>query len=65
MISATHLKQAFFVALFLHVTNLQAEPLPAVTNKLTAAMSDQPRYENLPLFNPEVAPLVRTGSRDF
>ncbi|WP_235590032.1 tetratricopeptide repeat protein [Burkholderia cenocepacia] len=32
--------------------SVQAGPLTTVTNKLTAAMSDQPRYEKLPLLNP-------------
>ncbi|MGC3025095.1 DUF6396 domain-containing protein [Burkholderia sp. DN3021] len=41
-----------YVTIFLHATSVQAGPLIALTNKLTAAMSEQPRYEKLPLFNP-------------
>ena len=40
------------VALFLAVTSAQAGPLTFLTHKLTAAMSDLPRDEKLPLFNP-------------
>ena len=32
--------------------NAQAGPLTSLTNKLTVTMSDLPRYEKLPLFNP-------------
>ncbi|WP_230943954.1 tetratricopeptide repeat protein [Burkholderia diffusa] len=38
--------------LCLHVSGAQAGPLTTLTDKLTAAMSDLPRYEKLPLFNP-------------
>ncbi|WP_244137958.1 DUF6396 domain-containing protein [Burkholderia sp. BCC0398] len=40
------------MSLCLFAVSVQAGPLTTVTNKLTAAMSDQPRYEKLPLFNP-------------
>jgi hypothetical protein len=39
-------------AVLLHAASVQAGPLTHLTNKLTAAMSDLPRYEKLPLFNP-------------
>ncbi len=44
--------RAFFATLFLLAASAQAEPLTLLTHKLTAAMSDLPRYERLPLFNP-------------
>ncbi|CAG2362839.1 putative lipoprotein [Burkholderia sola] len=39
-------------ALFVHAIHAHAGPLTTLTNKLIPAMSDQPRYEKLPLFNP-------------
>jgi TPR repeat protein len=41
-----------FVALSLSAVCAQARPLTALSNKLTVAMSDLPRYEKLPLFDP-------------
>ncbi|WP_321902853.1 SEL1-like repeat protein [Burkholderia cenocepacia] len=38
--------------LCLLASSVQAGPLIASTTKLTGAVSDQPRYERLPLFNP-------------
>ncbi|WP_322026843.1 DUF6396 domain-containing protein [Burkholderia sp. BCC1977] len=40
------------MGLCLCAVSVQAGPLTALTNKLTAAKSDLPRYEKLPLFNP-------------
>jgi len=42
----------FFVTLFACGVNAQAGTLTSLSNKMTAAMSDLPRYEKLPLFNP-------------
>ncbi|REG61373.1 TPR repeat protein [Paraburkholderia sp. BL6669N2] len=48
----TILCRIVFIALFLFTTGAQAGPLTSLTSKLTTAMSDLPRYEKLPLFNP-------------
>ncbi|CAN0627462.1 Sel1 repeat family protein [Burkholderia multivorans] len=42
----------FFVIFFIVPVSVQAGILSNLTNKLTATMSDLPRYEKLPLFNP-------------
>lgn len=52
MILVTGLMRFFCFALFLHTACVYAGPLTNLTNKLTAAMSDLPRYEKLPPFNP-------------
>ncbi|WP_261534222.1 SEL1-like repeat protein [Burkholderia multivorans] len=40
------------VSMSLLAANVYAWPLTILTNKLTTSMSDLPRYEKLPLFNP-------------
>ncbi len=40
------------LGLCLFASGVQAGPLSALTKELTGALSDQPRYEKLPLFNP-------------
>ncbi|REE20028.1 TPR repeat protein [Paraburkholderia sp. BL27I4N3] len=48
----TILCRIVFVVLFLTTSSVQAGRLTSSTSKLTTAMSDLPRYEKLPLFNP-------------
>ncbi|TDY25599.1 TPR repeat protein [Paraburkholderia sp. BL6665CI2N2] len=48
----TILCRIVFVVLFLTTSSVQAGRLTSLTSKLTTAMSDLPRYEKLPLFNP-------------
>ena len=49
---ASRLFRIFFILLSVIAVDAQAGPLTSLTNKLTSAMSDLPRYEKLPLFNP-------------
>jgi hypothetical protein len=44
--------RVLLVSLCVLAVDAQAGPLTSLTNKMTAAMSDLPRYEKLPLFNP-------------
>jgi hypothetical protein len=50
--NCTNLCRALFIVLSVFAGDAKAGPLTTLTNKLTAAMSDLPRYEKLPLFNP-------------
>jgi len=49
---ASRLWRVIFIVLSALAVDAQAGALTSLTNKLTAAMSDLPRYEKLPLFNP-------------
>lgn len=48
----SRLRCVLSIVLSVLAVHAQAGPLTSLTNKLTAAMSDLPRYEKLPLFNP-------------
>ncbi|WOD18938.1 DUF6396 domain-containing protein [Paraburkholderia kirstenboschensis] len=51
-ISVARLGRLLITALCLYATSVQAGPFTSLTDKLTATMSNQPRYEKLPLFDP-------------
>jgi len=50
--NCTNLCRVLFIVLSVFAGDAKAGSLTTLTNKLTAVMSDLPRYEKLPLFNP-------------
>ncbi|WP_251031493.1 SEL1-like repeat protein [Paraburkholderia strydomiana] len=50
--SVARLGRLLIAAFCLYATSVQAGPFTSLTNKLAATMSNLPRYEKLPLFDP-------------